>query len=94
MARTKKQDLTPVEAILGITPAQAQEALDTLTERESQVVELMANGTRNKLIAEELGISIKTLDIHRGNVQRKLRVKTAVDVARYVFATKFGKLFE
>src|SRR4051812_26027125 len=80
----------PIESILGVTPAAAQEALATLTERERQVVELMASGMKNRKIAEELGISTKTLDIHRANVKWKLKAKTAVDIVRFIFAKKFS----
>jgi len=81
----------PIEAILGVTPAAAGEALATLTERERQVVELMASGMRNRKIAEELGISTKTLDIHRANVKWKLKAKTPVDIVRFIFAKKFSE---
>ncbi len=45
---------------------------------------------KNKKIAEELGISTKTLDIHRANVKWKLQAKTTVDIARFVYAKKFS----
>jgi protein AroM len=90
-AKQKSAPQTPVESILGISPARASEMLQTLTEREQQVAALMATGKKNRGIAEELGISSKTLDIHRTNVKRKLNGKTAIDVARVVFAQKFGQ---
>jgi DNA-binding NarL/FixJ family response regulator len=90
-AKQKSAPLTPVESILGISPAQASELLATLTEREQQVAALMATGKKNRGIADELGISSKTLDIHRTNVKRKLAGKTAIDVARVVFAKRFGE---
>jgi FixJ family two-component response regulator len=89
--KMQKTAMTPIETILGISPAKADEALSTLTEREQQVVELMATGTKNKKIAEELGISTKTLDIHRANVKWKLQAKTTVDIARFVYAKKFSE---
>ena len=87
----KKNPSTPVEAILGTSPAEAEEVLATLTAREREVAEKMAAGLSNGKIAEELKISSKTLDVHRGKVQLKLRAKTAVAVARIVFAQKFGE---
>jgi FixJ family two-component response regulator len=89
--KTQKSAMTPIESILGISPGKADEALSTLTERELQVVEAMATGTKNKKIAEELGISTKTLDIHRANVKWKLQAKTTVDIARFVYAKKFSE---
>ena len=82
---------TPIQSILEMTPAEAEEALATLTPREREVAEKMAAGIPNAKIAEEMGISAKTLDIHRSKVQRKLRAKTSVAIARIVFAQKFGK---
>ncbi len=87
MAKSK----SPIEAILGVSPAKASDGLATLTEREQQVASLMSTGIKNHKLAAELGISTKTLDIHRANVKRKLGAKSAVDIARIVYAVKFGE---
>jgi len=58
----------------------AQMQLATLTERERNVAELMAQGERSKEIARDLGISNKTVEVHRHNVLRKLGVGSAVEV--------------
>jgi FixJ family two-component response regulator len=96
MAKTKGKPTprTPIESILGISPAKAADLMTALTERERQVAESMATGTKNRTIAAELGISTKTLDIHRTNVKRKLNAKTAVDLVRVVYATKFSKYLQ
>lgn len=88
MAKSKKPQ-SPTETILGIPADQAKELLGELTPRESEVAELMASGEKNVGIAKKLGISVKTLDIHRAAVKRKLKARGAVDVARVVFAPKF-----
>ena len=90
MAKTK-QASGPVESILGVSASRAGELLGVLTERERQVADLMASGTKNRKIAKELGISPKTLDIHRANLKRKLKCQTSVDVARVVIADLLGK---
>ena len=90
-SKSKGASQTPIESILGISPAKATTLLATLTEREQQVADKMSTGVKNHKLAAELGISTKTLDIHRANVKRKLAVKSAVDIARYVFASKFGE---
>lgn len=59
----------------------AVEALKELTPREAEVCRLMAFGLKNHRIAKDLGISVKTLDIHRAAVKRKLKATTAVAVA-------------
>lgn len=60
---------------------------DTLTPRERDVYRLMAEGKANKIIATELGISHKTLDIHRANVMRKMQAKTAGELVRMHYLT-------
>lgn len=96
MAKTKARATprTPIESILGISPAKAGELLVALTDREQQVAELMASGAKNRKIAAEMGISIKTLDIHRTNVRRKLNAKTPIDLVRVVYAKKFGQFLK
>ena len=98
MAKTKSKakatPRTPIESILGISPAKAADLMTALTERERQVAESMATGTKNRTIATELGISSKTLDIHRTNVKRKLNAKTAIDLVRVVYAKKFSDFLQ
>lgn len=59
-----------------------QERLASLTEREQKVMRLMADGLPNKLIADQLSISIRTVEVHRAKIFDKLKVKTAVDMVR------------
>lgn len=54
-----------------------------LTEREFEVVRLIASGLTNKKIADKLSISIKTVDTHRTNIMQKLNVHTTADLVRY-----------
>ena len=92
--KTKATPRTPIESILGISPAKAADLMTALTERERQVAESMATGTKNRMIATALGISPKTLDIHRTNVKRKLNAKTAIDLVRVVYAKKFSEFLQ
>ncbi len=55
----------------------------SLTPRELEVLDLMVAGQKNKTIAERLGISTKTLDIHRANIMRKMQTKTVADLVRW-----------
>ena len=59
-----------------------------LTEREQEVLRLIALGLTNKKIAEKLFISVKTVDTHRTRILQKLGAHTAVDLVRY--AIKIG----
>ena len=56
--------------------------LATLTQRERQVMELVVAGKLNKVIADELGISMRTVEVHRAHVFEKMGVKTAVELAQ------------
>jgi two-component system response regulator FixJ len=62
--------------------AVAAERIDSLTRRESQVLNLMVEGVPNRKIAEELGISPKTLDIHRANLMDKMEARTVADMCK------------
>ena len=93
MAKAKKSS-SPVESVLGIASDKASELYLGLTDRERQVADLMATGMKNRKLAEQLGISTKTLDIHRTNVKRKLYGKTSVDVVRVIYAKKLGELMK
>lgn len=57
-----------------------------LTPREREVMALVLKGRPNKLIASDLGISIKTVEIHRGQVMRKLQVRTQADLIHLNFS--------
>ena len=61
---------------------EAQEAdLNELTEREREVLRHVAQGTQNKMIASELGLSEHTVKIHIHNIIRKLRVRNRTEAA-------------
>jgi len=57
--------------------------MDELTPREREVMELMCTGKRNRVIAQELGISPKTLDIHRAKVMGKMEANTVADLVNW-----------
>ncbi len=55
----------------------------TISDREREVLRMMAVGHSNKEIAAELGISIKTVEVHKANAMRKLRLHGRIDVVRF-----------
>jgi two-component system response regulator DctR len=61
--------------------AQRAAALGELTEREREVMALVVAGRPNKLIADELQISVRTVEVHRARVFEKMNVKSAVELA-------------
>jgi RNA polymerase sigma factor (sigma-70 family) len=69
-----------------LSQAQAQREheamLARLTAREQQVLERIVAGRLNKQIADDLGISIKTVEAHRANIMEKLQVTTVADLMK------------
>jgi two-component system, LuxR family, response regulator DctR len=55
--------------------------LGELTERERDVMRLVVEGLPNKLIADQLSISVRTVEVHRARVFDKMEVKSAVELA-------------
>ncbi|WP_153100754.1 oxygen response regulator transcription factor FixJ [Paraburkholderia hayleyella] len=64
------------------------ERLSRLTAREHQVLERIMAGRLNKQIADDLGISIKTVEAHRANIMEKLNVNTVADLLRLALSNK------
>jgi len=63
-----------------------QQRLDSLTERERDVMQLVVAGRPNKLLADQLGISVRTVEVHRSHVFEKMGVKSAVELANVLRA--------
>jgi DNA-binding NarL/FixJ family response regulator len=57
--------------------------LHKLTERQVQVLRLVAEGHRTRDIANSLGLSVKTVESHRGEIMKRLRVHDVVSLVRY-----------
>lgn len=60
-------------------------SLPRITERELQIVRLMAKGMNNPLIASELKIAINTVQNHKRNLREKTNTKTAAELIHYIF---------
>jgi two-component system response regulator DctR len=58
-----------------------QSRLGELTDRERDVMRLVVEGLPNKLIADQLDISVRTVEVHRSRVFDKMEVKSAVELA-------------
>jgi DNA-binding NarL/FixJ family response regulator len=57
--------------------------LQKLTQRQVEVLRLVAEGYRTRDIANQLGLSVKTVESHRGEIMKRLRVHDVVSLARY-----------
>ncbi|MCX8113916.1 MAG: response regulator transcription factor [Burkholderiaceae bacterium] len=96
----KPFDQSALKALVERMLAQAREAaaaaerqrlnealLARLTPREQQVLERIVAGRLNKQIADDLGISIKTVEAHRANIMDKLRANTVADLMRVALSS-------
>ncbi|MDI1347930.1 response regulator [Aquabacterium sp.] len=63
-----------------------QARLDSLSEREREVMQRVAAGKLNKVIADELHIAVRTVEVHRARVFAKLGVKSAAELAGWLAA--------
>jgi len=61
---------------------------DLLTPREYQVLELIANGASNKEAGRQLGISPRTIEVHRARIMEKLGAKNTVDLVHIVLSDR------
>ncbi len=58
------------------------DSVNSLSDREREVLELVAKGLMNKVIAQDLGISERTVEVHRAQVMSKLGVRTLAQLVR------------
>ncbi len=63
----------------------ARACFSVLTPREHDVMMCIARGMPNKIIGNTLGISQRTVEAHRANIFRKLKIRNAVELANYVW---------
>jgi len=68
----------------GMEAEGARQRLSVLTARERQVMELVAKGCHNREIAETLGISPRTVEVHKARVMEKLQVQSVPELVRIV----------
>ena len=74
LRRTEEQDTGPPHT--------------TVTIRERELIQLLAEGSSNKAAASALGISVKTVEAHRANLMRKLHFRSLSDLVRYAIRNK------
>jgi len=76
---------TVVEAFLSKRTGTASDAVDgiTLTSRERQIIQLLAEGKSNKEIAYRLGISTRTAEGHRAEIMKRLKLGSPAELVRY-----------
>jgi two-component system, LuxR family, response regulator DctR len=77
-------DQQRLDASAGLTAVK----LLALSSREREVMELILAGKYNKVIADELGIAMRTVEVHRARIFEKMGVKSAVELAQLLAASR------
>ena len=80
------------EALLQSFLARCNRAKATLTHRERNVVQLIAEGHTNRKIGAYLGIGVKTVETHRAAIMRKLNLSSSAALVRYAVRSKLVEL--
>jgi len=68
--------------------ARAERGPVGVTAREREIIQLVTEGQSNKAAAATLGVSVKTIESHRANIMRKLKLRTVSDLVRYAIRNK------
>lgn len=63
-----------------------------LTKREQEVICLVAEGFKNREVAEKLGIRVKTVETHRANIMNKLALRNVAQLIRYAIQKGLVKI--
>jgi two-component system, LuxR family, response regulator FixJ len=70
---------------------EAEARFQRLTQRETEVLKLLVAGDPNKIVAHKLGISPRTVEIHRGRLMEKAQAKNLADLVRMALAAGIGR---
>lgn len=74
-----------VEAMTGFSKATNAGTLESLSDREIQVLELIGSGVGSAEIAKQLNLSVKTVESHREHIKTKLGLRRAPELVRYAY---------
>ena len=79
------------QAVVDAYTNKAELPIDPLTDRERQVLQLVAEGKTTKAVADILGLSVKTADSHRTRIMQKLEIHETATLVRYAIRHGFIK---
>lgn len=65
-----------------------RERLDSLTPRETEVLECLIQGKINKITAHDLGMSVRTVEVHRARIMQKMNARSLSELVRFVMSIK------
>jgi two-component system response regulator NreC len=80
---TVSEEIAVNEVLLQSKQPEGKTGYELLTAREREVLQLIAEGLSNQAIADELVISVKTVEAHRAHIMTKLHAKNRTDLIRY-----------
>jgi DNA-binding NarL/FixJ family response regulator len=80
---SEKMSARILEVFSGHRPAEGRAALESLTDREFEVFQLIGQGMGTKELAVELHLSPKTIQVHRANIKVKLQVHSMAELIRH-----------
>jgi len=78
----------PIQSKTNGSPQLAQPAIQKLTRRENEIATCLTEGMANKVIAHELGISVRTVETHRAHIMSKLGIKSLSELIRMMLAAE------
>ena len=81
-----------IEAFFQSSVEQELDPFETLTRRERQVFQLAAEGKSNPEIASKLFLGVRTVESHRGNLMRKLKIQNQTELTRFALQRQRGKI--
>jgi DNA-binding NarL/FixJ family response regulator len=80
---SEKMSSKILETFSGRSSEGAQTPVERLSDREFEILQLIGQGRGTREIAQQLHLSVKTVEVHRANIKRKLGLKTAPELIRY-----------
>jgi DNA-binding NarL/FixJ family response regulator len=80
---SERMSSTILEAFSGRAPAKDGTPVRTLSDREFEIFQLVGQGRGTREIAQQLHLSVKTVEVHRVNIKKKLGIKTAPELIRH-----------
>jgi DNA-binding NarL/FixJ family response regulator len=80
---SEKMSSRILEIFSGHKSSSPTNPVEQLSDREFEVFQLIGLGQTTRSIAEQLHLSVKTVEVHRANIKAKLKIKTANDLVRY-----------
>jgi DNA-binding NarL/FixJ family response regulator len=80
---SEKMSARIMNAFTGRRAAEATSSVESLSDREFEVFQLIGRGRSTKEIADQLHLSVKTVEVHRVNIKAKLQLTTSPELVHY-----------